>query len=321
MESLLQLFGHVGIVIVFFCTLLHEIGLPFPLTPTVMVAGAALSELTGLPLLIITVVVGSLIGNAIWFAAGRRFGVGMLKQLCKFSLLPSSCVGKTAGAFDRWGEAAFIIGRFIPGVSLVAPPLAGAMGMSWRRFLWLSAIGAALWATVVALLGVALKDAGTRLAPLVEHIGTSPSVMGALLVTGYIAWRWLRQQHAERLRSVPRVTVEELRRLLKGTAPPVVIDVRSVSMQRAEIGRISGALAADLGALRRHPLLALEGREVVLYCSCPNEVSAAAGALILQRRGHTRVRVLLGGLEAWVGAEEGSPFRDPEIVAREASPT
>jgi rhodanese-related sulfurtransferase len=94
-------------------------------------------------------------------------------------------------------------------------------------------------------------------------------------------------------------------------------------LQTAEIGRIPGALATDLGALNRHPLIALEGREVILYCSCPNEASAAAGALILQRRGHTRVRVLLGGLEAWTGAANlmGSPSRDPEIVAREATPT
>ena len=256
MDLLLQLFGRLGIVIVFFHTLLHEIGLPIPLTPTVVLAGAALSEFTGLSLLIIAVVAGTLIGNAIWFAAGRRFGAGMLRELSKFSLLPATCVGKTARAFDRWGEAAFIIGRFIPGVSLVAPPLAGAMGMSWGRFLWLSAIGATLWATVIALVGVALKYANTGLAPVFEHVGSSPSVVGALIVTGYLAWRWLRPQHAERLRSVPRVTAGELRRLLKGT---------SASSQSAEIGRIPGALATDLGA--------------------------------------------------------GSPSRDPEIVAREATPT
>ena len=111
--------------------------------------------------------------------------------------------------------------------------------------------------------------------------------------------------------------------MLKGTDPPVVIDVRSVSLQSAEIGRIPGALATDLGALNRHPLGGFEGRDAVLYCSCPNEASAAAGALILQRRGHTRVRVLLGGLEAWVGGPDlmGSPSRDPEVVAREATPT
>ena len=147
--------------------------------------------------------------------------------------------------------------------------------------------------------------------------------MGVLIVAGYIAWRCLRWQHAERLRSVPRVPIEELRRLLRGTDPPVIIDVRSVSMQRAESGLIPGALAADLGALTRHPLMPFKGREVVLYCSCPNEVSAAAGALILQRRGHARVRVLLGGLEAWVVAEDlmRSPSRDPGIVAGDAAPT
>jgi rhodanese-related sulfurtransferase len=40
-------------------------------------------------------------------------------------------------------------------------------------------------------------------------------------------------------------------------------------------------------------------RDIVLYCSCPNEVSSARVALRLQRRGFTRVRPLLGGIDAW----------------------
>jgi membrane protein DedA with SNARE-associated domain len=176
MDLLLQLFGRLGIVIVFFHTLLHEIGLPIPLTPTVLLAGAALSEFTGLSLLIFAVVAGTLIGNAIWFAAGRRFGAGMLRKLSKFSLLPSACVGKTARAFDRWGEAAFIVGRFIPGVSLVTPPLAGAMGMSWGRFLS-STIGAPS-GHGHCIGRSSTQYAHTGLAPVFEHVGSSP-VMGA----------------------------------------------------------------------------------------------------------------------------------------------
>ena len=40
-------------------------------------------------------------------------------------------------------------------------------------------------------------------------------------------------------------------------------------------------------------------REVVVYCSCPNEVSSARVALLLHRKGITRVRPLLGGIDAW----------------------
>jgi rhodanese-related sulfurtransferase len=41
-------------------------------------------------------------------------------------------------------------------------------------------------------------------------------------------------------------------------------------------------------------------REIVFYCSCPNEASAAYVAKRLMDLGYTRVRPLHGGLEAWV---------------------
>jgi rhodanese-related sulfurtransferase len=40
-------------------------------------------------------------------------------------------------------------------------------------------------------------------------------------------------------------------------------------------------------------------RDIILYCSCPNEVSSARIALLLQRKGFSRVRPLLGGIDAW----------------------
>src|SRR5215813_6842121 len=40
-------------------------------------------------------------------------------------------------------------------------------------------------------------------------------------------------------------------------------------------------------------------RDVILFCACPNEATAAKTALMLKRKGITRVRPLLGGIDAW----------------------
>src|ERR1700730_9788505 len=141
MQTISDLFERFGVVIVFINTLLHELGIPIPLTPTVLVAGAAASELLAFGFLVAAVVAGTLIGNSIWFAAGRRFGPRVLKGFCRVSLSPDSCVGRTGQAFERWGGALFIVGRLLPGISLVAPPVAPGLGMRWSRFLWLSALG------------------------------------------------------------------------------------------------------------------------------------------------------------------------------------
>jgi rhodanese-related sulfurtransferase len=41
---------------------------------------------------------------------------------------------------------------------------------------------------------------------------------------------------------------------------------------------------------------------VILYCTCPNEASAAQAAKLLKNHGFSRVRPLYGGLDAWVAA-------------------
>jgi rhodanese-related sulfurtransferase len=43
-------------------------------------------------------------------------------------------------------------------------------------------------------------------------------------------------------------------------------------------------------------------REIILYCTCPNEMSAAEAAKLLMNSGFTRVRPLHGGLDAWIAA-------------------
>ena len=63
-----------------------------------------------------------------------------------------------------------------------------------------------------------------------------------------------------------------------------------------------GARFIALGEITRHTDQLPIDRDVVFYCSCPNEASAAYAARQLIDMGYTRVRPLLGGLEAWVAA-------------------
>ena len=62
-------------------------------------------------------------------------------------------------------------------------------------------------------------------------------------------------------------------------------------------------------------------RDIIVYCSCPNEVSSARVALQLQRKGFTRVRPLLGGIDAW--REQNYPMEPRSAVkpAADGEPT
>ena len=68
------------------------------------------------------------------------------------------------------------------------------------------------------------------------------------------------------------------------------------------VSRIPGARHLDLGALGESALAGLPvDAELVTYCACPNEVSAARAAQWLTRQGR-QARVLRGGIDAWTQA-------------------
>lgn len=280
-------------------TLLHEIGVPLPLTPTVLVAGAASVTAGAHPLVLIGVIVVAMVaGNAAWFAAGRRYGSGVLKLLCRLSLSPDTCVRQTEDAFGRWGGSSLILGRFIPGISLVAPPLAGALGMTWSRFIVLSTVSAAIWATAAVGAGMLLHAQVETLVHAAAGFGFEALATVIVLLAAYIAWRWVQRLRAARRLEMPRITVPELKALMDRGSAPVVIDVRGASTRQLDARRIPTAITIDLDALPDLP----REREIVLYCNCPSEASAAHVARLLHERGYKRARPLRDGLDGWIEA-------------------
>jgi rhodanese-related sulfurtransferase len=95
-----------------------------------------------------------------------------------------------------------------------------------------------------------------------------------------------------------RIDIDELTRLIDGGEAPAIIDVRD-QPARLRDGSIPGALHLPLDAVDDVLPDLPRDRDVVVYCACPNEISAARVAKRLQRAGFKRVRPLLGGIDAW----------------------
>jgi rhodanese-related sulfurtransferase len=95
-----------------------------------------------------------------------------------------------------------------------------------------------------------------------------------------------------------RITVTELAQMIDSGKNPVIFDVRPAEI-RLRDGIIPGAHVAHPSdietALHEFP----RDAEIVVYCSCPNEASAALAAQHLRRAGFKTIRPLLGGIEAW----------------------
>ena len=80
------------------------------------------------------------------------------------------------------------------------------------------------------------------------------------------------------------------------------IPARSQIARTMEPRHIPGALHLPLHGFEEHIKELPRDREIILYCSCPNEASAAQVAKLLMNHGFVSVRPLLGGLEAWIAA-------------------
>ncbi len=301
--DLIALISQYGLAIVFVNVFIEQIGLPIPAIPTLVVAGAlgATGQLS-LPLVFIVALVACLLADSAWYVIGRIYGNSVMKTLCRISLTPDSCVSETQSRFERWGVNALLVAKFVPGLSLIAPPLAGATRIGVPTFLLFNGIGAALW--VVAGIG-----GGALFGRQVEYIlakmqdyGTIAVIVIAALLAAYIAYKWWERRRFYNMLRMARISVDDLYRMIAGGERPVVVDVRSHIARSLQPRRIPGALLVPLDAVERHVKDLPRDRDIILYCTCPNESSAANAAKLLMNHGFTRVRPLHGGLDAWIEA-------------------
>jgi membrane protein DedA with SNARE-associated domain/rhodanese-related sulfurtransferase len=295
--------GGYGVTIVFVNVLLDQIGLPVPAVPTLVVAGAVAAHgQMSMLALFFWAVIACLIPDCGWYFIGERYGIRVLKTLCRVSLEPDSCVSQTQTRFERWGVNSLVIAKFVPGLAIIAPPMAGALRIGWPRFVFLSVCSAVLWVGFAVGAGVLFNS---QIARLLEQMAKFGSLAGAgvgMALAVYIAVKWWERRRFYQLLRMARISVAELYALIQAGAAPVIIDVRSVTARELEPRRIPGALNVSLQDVAHHLKDLPRDRDIILYCTCPSEASAARVAKILMNHGFKRVRPLHGGLDAWVAA-------------------
>lgn len=293
----------VGLSVVFLNVLAEQLGLPVPAVPTLVVAGALASAgrlnagaVSSLAL------AACLIGDGVWYLAGRRFGGRVMNLLCRISLTPDSCVNQTQTGFERWGANVLIVSKFIPGLALIAPPLAGATRMGAARFLGYSLLGSALWVGAALLGGVLLRPQIERLLPRAPGLGGAALTLILVVLAAYIAYKGWERYSFNKALDMARISVAELYEHMNAGAAPIVLDVRSATARGLQLRRIPGALQVPVQEVGQHLGRFPRDRDIILYCTCPNEASAAKAARLLMDHGFKRVRPLRGGLEAWIAA-------------------
>lgn len=268
MEQMTQLLAQHGVLLVFASVFVAQVGIPVPAVPVLIVAGAFVGngQLSLAPVLVVAVI-ASLCGDTPWYYAGRRFGYGILRTLCRIAIEPDSCVKQTESIFERWGAPSLMVAKFIPGFATVAPPLAGTLKLPLPRFLAYSAVAALLWAGVPVITGMVLHAEVQWAITRLEDMGLGALLLLGAIVTLYAAVKATERYLLIRFLRMVRITVGELRAAISGGAKPVVLDVRSASARRYDPRRIPGAIAVDINQPERHLAAVSPDEDVIVYCS------------------------------------------------------
>ncbi|HEV2606454.1 MAG TPA: VTT domain-containing protein [Xanthomonadaceae bacterium] len=297
MHQLIPLIEHFGLPFVFLNVLLEQGGIPIPAYPTLLVAAALAANSGYRPYQIVAVaVIAALTSDLLWYRAGRRMGYRVLGTLCRVSLSPDSCVRRTHSVFARFGPASLTFAKFVPGFGLLSTALAGASRTPLRTFVVFDLIGALLWSSVAVVLGTIFRNAIGDVLTVLANLG----MWGLLLIVTSLAcyvlakW-WQRLRFMQQLR-MDRISVDELKALMLAGQAPVIVDVRSAMLRRD--GVIPGAVPVNDDDTVPMDATLLQDAEVVLYCACPNEASAALVARRLLKSGFRKVRPLHGCIDA-----------------------
>ena len=246
--------------------------------------------------------IACLLPDCAWFLVGQTYGIRVLKTLCRISLEPDSCVSQTQSRFERWGINSLVIAKFVPGLAIIAPPLAGAMRIGWPRFIASERAAAAPCGSDRTRRRHALQDSDPAVPdPLGSH-RQHHRHRGRPALAGYILYKWWERGRfykrcAWRGSASPIFTSSS-----QAGEQPIVVDVRSPPRGRSSRAGFPAPFMSRWDDVDRHLQELPRDREIIVYCTCPSEASAARVAKMLINHGFKEVRPLFGGLDAWIAA-------------------
>jgi membrane protein DedA with SNARE-associated domain len=154
MEEFYPLIENYGYLIVFFGVVLGTMGVPFPSAAILLASGVLVQQgHLGLKGAIVCGVFGAIVGNQIGYWVGYQAGRPFVLKWGRYVKLTQERLEWVEGLFARHGGNAVFAGRFFSVSRLLEALVAGMSRMHWGTFLFYSALGGAVWATVVVLVG------------------------------------------------------------------------------------------------------------------------------------------------------------------------
>jgi membrane protein DedA with SNARE-associated domain len=268
MHAVVEFLLKYGYWVLFFNVLIEQMGIPLPTMPVFLAMGAlaGLGDFSFIAAVLISVC-ATMIADLMWYYLGRTRGTSILNLLCRISLEPDSCVSNTKNQFQKRGAYSLLFAKFVPGLSAVAPPLAGLTRIPLRRFLIFDVLGVLAWCISYLLVGYIFRDQLEGAADVLSQYGGRVGIAALVLLAAYIGRKYYQRQRFIRELRMARVTPAELLELINSGEDLAIIDLRNALELEFDGTKLPGALWIDLQDLElRHEEIPRE-KEVIVYCS------------------------------------------------------
>jgi membrane protein DedA with SNARE-associated domain len=268
MNEVIQFLIRHGYSTLFIWVFVNQMGIPIPVTPILLVAGA----LAGIGQLSFSFVLSvsffaSLLSDFFLYLIGRLRGSKVLSLLCRISLDPDSCVHRTKSIFAQYGARSFLIIKFVPAMNTVGVPLAGIFHMHPLRFFLFDGLGAIVWVGVFSGFGYLFSYEIEYFAVRATRhgswiVGTIP-----ILFAGYIFWKYIQRSRVLHQLAVTRITPEEVKQKLDAGEDLLILDLRHTFEFDTKPYTIPGAFQLPIEELEKGHHKIPRDRDIVLFCT------------------------------------------------------
>ena len=311
--GLAGLIEHHAYIVTALLTFAACMGLPLPISLTLLVAGAAAhGGRLDLERLLPGVWFAAILGDTLLYLGGRFTGWWLLAGLCRLTTNPEQCIFRSADYFYRRGPHTLLFSKFVPGLGAMAAPLAGSLNMRLGRFLRLAAAGAVLYTSSWILIGYLFSRFIHSIEFWIAKAGHLVFFL-VLALLGIYAFSWvILSLRARRFASIERVPAADLHLRLQTDDPNrlvIIADVRSHGYYDPGMQRIKNSIRVEPHRLEEELVALREFMapecEIYLYCSCIREATSVRVAYMMNQQ-NCQTKVIDGGLRAWTKA--GGPL-------------
>jgi membrane-associated protein len=165
------------------------------------------NKAAGLAIAMSLLCVAAFLGNVVGYEIGRKLGPPLYERNGR--IIKRKYLDQTSAFFDKHGNKALVLGRFVPFVRTYITVVAGITMMERRRFFTWSAVGAAIWVVSITLLGYFLGQTFPALGRNIDY--------AVIVILGFsiipVAYEWRRHRRngraAKRSSSTPPVLPSE----------------------------------------------------------------------------------------------------------------